>query len=192
MERKETFIENILMASMILLFGIVLFVVLKGWIEGRFSSIASLRSYIQEFGLLGPFILTIIQVLQVVLPVLPGFFGCIVGASMYGAMNGFWINYIGISLGSLMAFWLARRYGVSLVKKLISIEKYERFTNCIQTKNSYTFILFLCILLPLAPDDFLCYFSGLISMSFKKFLWIIIFAKPWCILFYCLFFAYFI
>lgn len=74
MERKETFIENILMASMILLFGIVLFVVLKGWIEGRFSSIASLRSYIQEFGLLGPFILTIIQVLQVVLPVLPGFF----------------------------------------------------------------------------------------------------------------------
>ena len=32
MERKETFIENILMASMILLFGIVLFVVLKGWI----------------------------------------------------------------------------------------------------------------------------------------------------------------
>lgn len=192
MERKETFIENILMASMILLFGIVLFVVLKGWIEGRFSSIASLRNYIQEFGLLGPFILTIIQVLQVVLPVLPGFFGCIVGASMYGAMNGFWINYIGISLGSLMAFWLARRYGVSLVKKLISIEKYERFTNWIQTKNSYTFILFLCILLPLAPDDFLCYFSGLISMSFKKFLWIIIFAKPWCILFYCLFFAYFI
>ena len=192
MERKETFIENILMASMILLFGIVVFVVLKGGIEGRFSSIASLRSYIQEFGLLGPFILTIIQVLQVVLPVLPGFFGCIVGASMYGAMNGFWINYIGISLGSLMAFWLARRYGVSLVKKLISIEKYERFTNWIQTKNSYTFILFLCILLPLAPDDFLCYFSGLISMSFKKFLWIIIFAKPWCILFYCLFFAYFI
>lgn len=192
MERKETFIENILMTSMILLFGIVLFVVLKGWIEGRFSSIASLRNYIQEFGMLGPFILTIIQVLQVVLPVLPGFFGCIVGASMYGAMNGFWINYIGISLGSLMAFWLARRYGVSLVKKLISIEKYERFTNWIQTKNSYTFILFLCILLPLAPDDFLCYFSGLISMSFKKFLWIIIFAKPWCILFYCLFFACFI
>ena len=71
MERKETFIENILMASMILLFGIVLFVVLKGWIEGRFSSIASLRSYIQEFGLLGPFILTIIQVLQVVLPEIP-------------------------------------------------------------------------------------------------------------------------
>ena len=47
-------------------------------------------------------------------------------------------------------------------------------------------------LLPLAPDDFLCYFSGLTGMSAKRFTWIIVLGKPWCILAYSLFFAYLI
>ena len=72
---------------------------------------------------------------------------------------------------------------------MVSIEKYERLTNWVNRKNSYTVILFLAILLPLAPDDYLCYFSGLSSMSFRKFSAIILVAKPWCILFYSLLFA---
>ncbi|MGM9947833.1 TVP38/TMEM64 family protein [Floccifex sp.] len=177
---------------MIIIISIIVGIVLKGWIDGKFSTIQTLKTYILEYGMFGPIVLTILQMMQVILPVLPGFFGCIVGASIYGATNGFWINYIGISLGSIFAFLLARKYGVALVKKMISIEKYERFVQWIQSKKSYTWVLFLSILLPLAPDDFLCYFSGLCSMSFKKFTWIIVLAKPWCILFYCLFFAYFI
>ena len=45
------------------------------------------------------------------------------------------------------------------------------------------------VLGPLAPDDFFCYFSGLINMKPKKFITIVITAKPWCILFYSIIFA---
>ena len=163
---------------------------LKGYLDGHFQSMESMRAYIGKFGLFAPVILIVIQALQVVLPVLPGFLGCIVGAGMFGAMGGFLCNYIGISAGSIIAFLLAKRFGSGLVQQMISMEKYHSFVAWIERKKCYTIILFLSILLPLAPDDFLCYFSGLMGMSTKKFTWIILSAKPWCILGYSVFFAY--
>ena len=80
----------------------------KAYLDGRFHSVETLQRYIAGFGLLGPVILTGIQAVQVVLPVLPGFLGCIVGAVLFGWMGGFWCNYIGISAGSVIAFWLAK------------------------------------------------------------------------------------
>lgn len=172
---------------LLLLTGAFLF---KGYLDGHFRSMEALRAYVGSFGVMAPLVLVAIQALQVVLPVLPGFLGCIVGAGMFGAVGGFWCNYIGISAGSIIAFFLARRFGVGLVRYMVPLEKYQRFTAWINRRHSYTVVLFLAILLPLAPDDFLCYFSGLTGMSAKKFTWIILSAKPWCILAYCVFFAY--
>lgn len=156
----------------------------KGYLDGQFHSADTLRAYINRFGFFAPVILIILQALQVILPVLPGFLGCIVGAGLFGAAGGFLCNYIGISSGSIIAFLLAQKLGPSFVKLIVPEEKYLTCRQWILSKKSYTIALFLAILLPLAPDDFLCYFSGLIGMSTKKFVWIILLAKPWCILFY--------
>lgn len=100
------------MTGMLLFICLVLCVLLfKAYLDGKFHSVETLREYVAGFGIMAPLVLTAIQAAQVVLPVLPGFFGCIVGAVMFGWMGGFWCNYIGISLGSLAAFLLARRYG---------------------------------------------------------------------------------
>lgn len=184
-------IKNIFAWALVFLLVLTGIFLLKGWMDGNFRSIETLRAYVASFGVLAPVVLTAIQALQVVLPVLPGFLGCIVGAGLFGAMGGFWCNYIGISLGSILAFLLARRFGVGLVRRMIPLEKYRSFSDWVNKKKSYTVVLFLSILLPLAPDDFLCYFSGLTGMSTRKFSWIILSAKPWCILGYSLFFAHF-
>ena len=189
MEQRAAKLKTLCTGLLIFLLLLAGLFVLRGALDGHFRSAAAFRSYVGGFGLFAPLVLILIQALQVVLPVLPGFFGCIVGAGMFGAMGGFWCNYIGISLGSLAAFFLARRFGVGLVRRMVPMEKYERFTQWVRRKRSYTAVLFLAILLPLAPDDFLCYLSGLTGMSGKKFTWIILIAKPWCILAYCVFFA---
>jgi uncharacterized membrane protein YdjX (TVP38/TMEM64 family) len=192
MKSKEWFVKATAIFLFVALLAISAYFLIDGWLGGHFDSFESFRDYIKAFGAWGPIILTLIQILQVILPVLPGFLGCIVGAALFGANIGFWVNYIGISVGSIIAFWLARRYGVKLVNKMISMDKYEAYIEKINKSKSYPMVLFLSILLPLAPDDFLCYFSGLISMSSKKFISIILLAKPWCILIYSIFFAYFI
>lgn len=192
MNSKETIIKTSAIISFSILMAVSVVFLIQGWLGGHFDSADSLRAYVDSFGIWAPLILALIQMLQVVLPVLPGFMGCIVGAALFGAVGGFWINYIGISAGSIAAYWLARRFGIQLVKKMISIQKYEKHMERLNRSKSYTVVLFLSILLPLAPDDFLCYFSGLINMPARKFIAIIITAKPWCILFYSVFFAYFI
>ena len=189
---KEDLIKNFFLIFGILLLCISALFVAKGRMDGHFSSIDSMREYVNSYGMFRPVLLTLIQVVQVVLPVVPGMTGCIVGAVLFGSTGGFLINYIGISAGSIIAFFLAKRYGTNLVAKLIPMEKYESTIEKINKSKNYLILLFLSILLPLAPDDFLCYFSGLIKMSTKKFVLIILLSKPWCILFYSLFFSYFI
>ena len=142
---------------------------IKAGLEGKFNSVETLQQYIKGFGILAPMILILIQAFQVVVPVLPGFLGCIVGAVLFGAMGGFWCSY-----------------GAPFVKHLFPAKQYETWIDRLQNKRSYTCFFFLCILLPLAPDDFLCYFSGIIKMPVKKYVLIILSAKPWCLLFYSL------
>ena len=192
MRTREGAVRLIAIVFLCILLAISAFIILEGWIGGHFDSIDSLRNYISSFGIWGPVVLTLIQALQVVIPVLPGFLGCIVGAMLFGSAGGFWVNYIGISAGSILAYYLARHFGVKLVNKMISMEKYSSYIEKINKSKSYPVVLFLSILLPLAPDDFLCYFSGLINMPAKKFNIIILTAKPWCILLYSIFFAHFI
>lgn len=169
-----------------LLFCALLF---KAYMDGRFDSVETLQQYIAGFGILAPLVLTVIQAAQVVLPVLPGFLGCAVGAVMFGCAGGFWCNYIGISLGSMIAFLLARKYGQGLVSKMFPGEKYKKWATWAAESKSYTMILFLGMVLPMFPDDYFCYFTGITKMSIRKFVTIIILGKPWCILVYSIMFS---
>ncbi|MDO4647547.1 MAG: VTT domain-containing protein [Eubacteriales bacterium] len=189
MENKIDRIKNGLTVFLSILLLLSAIFLLRSYFNGHFKSVDTLKAYLNTLGFAGPLVLILIQAMQVVIPILPGWLGCIVGAGMFGAAGGFWCNYIGISLGSIAAYYLARIYGVALVEKMVSIERHQKLVNWVQARNSYTLVFALAILLPLAPDDFLCYFSGLTEMSSKKFIWIIITMKPWCILAYSLLFA---
>ncbi len=192
MKSKEKIIKTAAIILLAALMGTAAFVLIKGWVGGHFNSVDTLRVYVSSYGIWAPVILTLIQLLLAVLPICPSFTGCVVGAALFGAAGGFWTNYIGISAGSIAAYALAKRFGVQLVNKMIPMQKYEACIEKINRSKSYPKLLFIAILLPMAPDNFLCYFSGLVNMPAKKFVTIIIAAKPWCILFYSIFFAYFL
>ncbi|MCI8696661.1 TVP38/TMEM64 family protein [uncultured Acetatifactor sp.] len=166
--------------------GAFVVILAKAWLDGRFDSVETFQKYVAGFGLAAPLFLVAVQAAQVILPVLPGLFGCVVGTMMFGAAGGFWCNYIGISAGSIIAFWLARKYGSVLVSRMFPGEKYEKWATWAAGSRFYTVVLFLGMVLPLFPDDYFCYFTGLTKMSARKFVAIILLGKPWCILAYCI------
>ncbi len=170
-------------------FAIVCVIVLKQLWGEKFSSVEDLQDYIKGFGMAAPLILVFFQAFQVVVPVLPGYLGCAAGAVAFGSMTCFWCNYIGISAGSIAAYFLARKYGVDIVLAMFSQKQYEKWSERVENSKSYERFLFIATLLPLFPDDFLCYLSGLLKMDSRKFIWIIILGKPWCILVYSLVFG---
>ena len=173
----------------VLVFVILLLLFLKELFAQKFTSVEDFRDYMDGFGIWGPLVLTLFQAFQVVVPVLPGYLGCVAGAIAFGPAVGFACNYIGISVGSIIAYYVARRYGMDVVLSMFSEKMYDKWSKRIEKSKSYDWFLFLATLLPLFPDDFLCYFSGLIRMKARKFIWIIVIGKPWCILGYSLFFG---
>lgn len=160
----------------------------KSFLDGNFNSLESFQEYIGGFGIFAPMILIFIQLSQVVLPILPAVIGYAAGSVLFGWFGGFLCNYIGISIGSLLAFYLARRYGASFVQNHVSRETYEKYAHWTQ-KKGFLWFLILTIFLPVAPDDLICFLAGLTAISWKRFCAIILLLKPWCLLLYSLFFA---
>lgn len=150
-----------------------------------FVSQAALSQFLLRFGIYAPLIFLFFQAVQVVVPVLPGGIACLGGVLLFGTMKGFFLNYFGICIGSVIAFLLARHYGRSFVQSISKKETFEKYENWLHKKKSAFEKWFaLAIFFPIAPDDFLCYLAGLTKMSTKKFTMIIFLAKPFGILAY--------
>ena len=153
---------------------------------GVFESPEKLVKYIKEYGVMAPIIFIFIQIIQVVLPVIPGGASCLAGVLAFGGFAGFIYNYIGLCIGSVIAFLLSRKYGIKLVLKLFKEETVNKYVSYIKNKK-FEKIFFWGIFLPGAPDDLLCYVAGVSNISFKKFLVIIILGKPLAPYLYSLF-----
>jgi uncharacterized membrane protein YdjX (TVP38/TMEM64 family) len=148
-----------------------------------FTSQASLQSFLNHFGWYAPVIFIIFQAIQVVLPISPGSIGCVGGILIFGSIQGFAYNYIGICIGSIAAFLLARRYGIGYVENMSSKKTFNKYIGWIK-KPSFERIFATAIFMPVAPDDFLCYIAGISKMKFKKFVLIILLGKPFAIAMY--------
>lgn len=188
-EKQTELLKRWMMMGMLTVCLVLCVGLFKAYLDGKFDSVETLQKYIAGFGLMAPLALIVIQSAQVVFPVLPGFLGCAAGAVLFGMTGGFWCNYIGISAGSMAAFLLARKYGSGLVQKLFPGKRYEKLSAWAAESRFYTAVLFLVMLLPLFPDDYFCYFTGITKMSSRKFAAIIVLGKPWCILAYSILFS---
>lgn len=158
--------------------------VIYGWQHQLFTSQDALRTYIAGFGALGAVVFTAFQVVQVVIPILPGGLGCLAGVLLFGPWLGFVYNYVGICIGSLAAFLLAKAYGRPLLAALFkpeTIAKYEAWT-----ARRFDGLFAAAIFFPVAPDDFLCYLAGTTPMRLGRFSAIILLGKPASIALYSL------
>ena len=176
-------ITAITTAATILIAGIFIIYGLK---NGIFESQQSLEAFIGKAGIFGPLIFIFIQAIQVVIPILPGFVTCIAGAVVFGPLEGFIYSYTGMCIGSMMAFYISRKYGTAFVKKLVKPQTYDKYILWLEKGKKFDILFLLAIFLPAAPDDVLCFIAGLTRMTWKKFTVIILLGKPFVIALYSL------
>ena len=155
-----------------------------GVYSGLFSSQEKIIEFIDGFGFWGPAAFLVIQIVQIVIPVIPGGLTCVAGVLAFGNVMGFVYNYISIVLGSIIVFMLSRRFGMPLIQKIFPEKAYSRYENWLQKGRKFEIFFAVAIFLPLAPDDLLCYLAGLTKMTFRKYVLILIFCKPLSILAY--------
>lgn len=187
MKSKSKLILNILtIIGIVAIIFFIYFAVKERW----FLDNEILLTKIKSFGLLAPLCFILIQMVQVVLPVIPGGASCLVGVMAFGAVGGFIYNYVGLVLGSICSFLLSRKFGMSIINKLFKEKDIKKALDKINN-SKYDLIFFLIILLPGLPDDLFCYISGITKMSLKKFTLIILICKPLTLLVYSICFQFF-
>jgi uncharacterized membrane protein YdjX (TVP38/TMEM64 family) len=123
--------------------------------------------WIQQQGLLAPFIFGVIYVTATVL-VLPGSVLTIGGGVIFGSLWGTVINLLSATGGALLSFFIARYLGRDVVSKLFrGKQNLEDIDMKLGSKGFYL-ILYLR-LVPLFPFNALNYGLGLTKVSFRDY-----------------------
>lgn len=128
----------------------------------------TLQSFIGRAGVWMPIIYILFQFLQVVILPIPGIVSTLAGIALFGVFQTAIYSLIGIWFGSILAFYIGRKFGKKVVTWLIGADTLEKWQAKIKGKDN--FVLTIMFLLPLFPDDILCFIAGLSMMSQRFFL----------------------
>ncbi len=118
--------------------------------------------------------LILAHIVQIVIPFIPGHL-VPAAAGYYFGVWGLAVDWTGMMLGSFIAFWLARRFGESIVLRFVERSRYERFRKFMEDRGVLG--LFVLFLLPGMPKDALCFVAGASGVRFRDFVAIVLFVR---------------
>lgn len=115
--------KNIIDLISVLVLLISIYLGYKGYKMGIFTSVSSLRKFLNQYGVWAPIIFMILQIIQIIIPVIPGGLTTAFGVVMFGPLWGFIYNYISICLGSVIVFlfldFLVKKWSLLYLEKKI-------------------------------------------------------------------------
>lgn len=134
------------------------------WISDR----QAVSEAIQGVGIWGPLILFLLFVLQTFLAFIPGQALMVASGYIYGFTGGLLITWFSLVVGGQAAFCLSRRYGRSFAEKWNSSTTLKRWNKL--SAGCGVLFFALSLVLPIFPNDAMCYVAGLGRISGRRFL----------------------
>ncbi len=156
-----------LIVCLLIISGIFFAVCATGFIKDM-TSIEALREYIESSGNWAVWVFILFQFLQVVILPIPSTVTVMAGVALFGPLKCSLFSFIGIFIGSVLAFGIGRWLGYKVVSWIVGKEDLDKWLKKIKGKDYL--ILSIMFLLPLFPDDVLCFIAGLSSMTWGYFL----------------------
>jgi len=132
-----------------------------------FASLESVTASIQHIGIWGPITLFILFVFQVFLAFIPGQALMVACGYLYGFWWGLLLSWFSLVIGGELAFVLARRYGRPFAERWVSPQVLSRWDKAAEGQGVVFFSL--ALVLPLIPNDAMCYVAGLGKISRPRF-----------------------
>nr|MBC7243714.1 TVP38/TMEM64 family protein [Chloroflexota bacterium] len=127
-----------------------------------FQDQVRLSAWVNQWGTWKPLAIVILQAAQVLLAPIPGQIVGLVSGYFFGIFWGTVYSMIGIMLGSITAFTLARFGGRPLVERLMPAHTLKRLDDGARRHGLFFFLLVFFV--PFLPDDLACFVAGLSSI----------------------------
>lgn len=128
-----------------------------------------IQDFISSTGAVAPLVFIGISFLQVTFVPIPGMVTILAGNYLFGIALSFLYSYVGMLIGSIVAWWLGRLIGRPYVNWVAGgSEQADEWLK--RLKDREKVFLFFAFLLPLFPDDLLCSVAGILPISFSVFM----------------------
>jgi len=143
----------------VLVVGILTVTVWREPLLGLFLEPRRLQGLVHSLGPAGPLAIILLQMAQVLLAPIPGQVVGLASGYLFGPWLGTLYSMAGLLLGTLVAVWIARRWGRPVIERLVDTGTLARIDRL--SKNLGVPLLFLVFLLPFLPDDAILLVAGL-------------------------------
>lgn len=138
--------------------------VLTMFATGDFSAASA---FMESYGPYAAAVSFLLMVFQSVAAPLPAFLITIANANLFGWWQGAILSWTSAMAGAALCFWIAKALGREAVEKLTSKAGLQRIDEFFERHGSQSVLI--ARLLPFISFDFVSYFAGLTSMSFRSF-----------------------
>jgi uncharacterized membrane protein YdjX (TVP38/TMEM64 family) len=157
-----------LLAVLFLAAGLLALVLWGPTVYAFLTNRERMQDWVEGFGVWAPAVIFGLEVGQVLLAPIPGQAIETISGYLFGPWLGVLYAFAGLALGSLLAFWLARRFGRPLAVRLAGQDAVARLDELAERGGNLFF--FLIWLFPFVPDDLACLAAGLTPMTMGRFL----------------------
>lgn len=181
LKKQSLYRLTVCILAFLAMFAILFFALCAAGLLGKINSVESLREYISKSGKMAAIIYILFSFLQVIILPVPGSVTVAAGVAMFGPLKCSIYSFIGIVLGSLVAFLIGRLVGYKAVCWIVGKESIDKWQQKLKGKDYL--ILSLMFLLPMFPDDILCFVSGLSSMTWNYFAVMIVITRAISVLY---------
>lgn len=130
-----------------------------------------LRTQVSQFGVLAPVVIVLIQAVQVVVAPVPGQVVALASGYIFGPVAGSAYSFVGVLIGSAIAFSLTKRFGRPVAERLLHEEILNRFDEFVDRVGIVG--MFVFVMIPGLPDDAVCFLCGLTDWRLRTFLAVI-------------------
>lgn len=176
LRKKEVVYKSCITLYVLVVFILVgLYVLLRTGFFDVIRDENKFEEYLKRTGGYMTALFILLQFLQVVILPIPSTVTVVAGSALFGPLYGSIYSLIGIIIGSLVAFLVGRYAGYPVVSWLIGKETLDKWLKKIKGKDKL--LLSAMFLLPVFPDDVLCFVAGISSMSIWLFLGVIIVSR---------------
>ena len=132
---------------------------------GDFSAASA---FMERYGSAAAVVSFLLMVFQSLAAPLPAFLITIANANLFGWWQGAILSWVSSMTGAALCFWVAKALGREVVEKLTSKAGLQRVDEFFERHGSQSVLI--ARLLPFISFDFVSYFAGLTSMSFRSFI----------------------
>lgn len=146
------------MKSLLSILGIAAFFIGTSYLAASYRE--ELHALIETYGLFGPALFVLIEVAGVIAAPVSTIALIPLGVALWGSLATAILSLIGWTLGSLLAFELARVYGQPLLERFLNLKELGRLEGLLPQHNLFWGIVALRLFIPI---DLVSYALGLFS-----------------------------